>query len=405
MGLEDLLPNPYGDDDPASPTTNSTPGPMCTEGSPDPDDSEGAQAPAAETNTNLPAPVTWTLPLSSTTTAIARNNAMTNAVGSKDPEPVVQPQPTVWKGHVGAWTAYFMREKGKRNNPGGLSTQDSWSSNGCHALCLAMILNWWQCLNPDTLGTLAFPFPNDPSAPPSNPDDPPPPEVKAPNTPPYGPVPNEGDGVNPPFMCRRLFNMSYVPTIRGATDWEVDHHRLQKSVLDGTDSAGNPTGVTCTYKGRKIQMQTATYNSDAALGDAIKYFLQFGPLIILLSKPGHFVVVAGFRGNIMYICDSGDVIINPKYWGHSPSIKKLSCGMVAVDVSQANFQYNMGTDPNPLADGSSPTKKNGDPYPAPLTGIQFLSPQYISMIEVYEFPYDKVPNLDWSDPAKSPTPT
>jgi len=353
-----------------------------TAGSGSGSDSNGNQSlPTAETYQNTPVASLWSLPDSNSSVSVARSKASTNTVGASDPEPIIYPLLTIWKGHAGGpWTGYFMREPNKRNVPTNVTGKDNWAQNGCHPLCLAMILDWWQYKNADTNKSLAFSYPNDPAGP-ENP-------LKKSFEPPIGLDPAEPAGaINPLFMCRRLFNMPYVPSVK-RSEFEVDHASIQNSVGPTIPDIDDPTsylnGVTFMYNGRKVQMQSATYLNNGAgyLKAAIKYFLQFGPLMLLLPRPGHYVVAAGFRGNMMYICDSGDVIRNPAYWGKSPGVTPLRCGMVRVDVSSANFQF-----------GDDVVDQN------------FLDPANISAIQIYNFAYDKVPNTDWSDPGKSPTPT
>ena len=345
--------NPFTDlfrDDPPDAQDSNAQNSSSPDGTDTPDDSTGVDSSGADTHTDTSQPTLWTLPTTGSSTSVARSQAKTNSIGIDDPEPIIQPQPTTWKGINPIWNVYFMREGGKRNKST-LTSLDNWQQNGCHPLCLATILDWWQYKNPDTQQNLEFPYPDDPDDADSSPTRPP--------EPPPGAAPNEdslGDAVNPLFMCRRLFNKPFVPSL-GQSGGTVDHIGLQNSVA-GTDRKGSPlidsdgnsvSGVTWTYKGQELTMQTATYTSDGPtnLALAIKYFLQFGPLMLLLSKPGHYVVAAGFRNNKMYICDSGDVIKNKKYWGHSNGVKSLGCGMVQVDVSHNDFVYNQGIDPNP----------------------------------------------------------
>jgi hypothetical protein len=245
------------------------------------------------------------------------------------PEPLVQPMVRLLAQWVAPWGTTFMRREGQRNTAARPTSNDNWAANGCYPTCIAMILRWWAEDNPETAGLLGFPL---------------------------GSTQNT---IDPPEMCRRFFSTPFVPSVatavppekqrsapfntydNPAVDFVVDGGALQDSVrtVQRTD-----------FPGPLLQIMTflrVQCTGDLTLRKLIlQFWLQFGPVIALMQKPGHFVVIDGFRNNTIFICDPGNILVNPKFWSTKPQLRSGSAlppgerehpGYVSVDATQ-NFQ-------------------------------------------------------------------
>jgi hypothetical protein len=147
-------------------------------------------------------------------------------------------------------------------------------------------------------------------------------------------------------MCRRLFNSVYPPAVF-ALEWKVNHDALT-AALAGVSIPGPGTPQPMTF------IRYATQGCAAKdIKAAVTYLLQLGPIVIELSQPAHIVVVCGYRKDIMYICDPGDIINNARgkdtRWSQSPGMKfndvnglGPSQTLVTVNCTKGDFTYNGG---------------------------------------------------------------
>jgi|GEM_PF-3944215 len=313
---------PPGGTDPSSNTDPST-------------DTDGSTGSGADDNANVDPGVAFSLPASVNGFAAARSAAATNTIGVANCEPIVAPPVYIWKGVSQPWESVWMRPPNCRNQPT-LTWKDDWCSNGCHPTGLAMILHWWYVSNQETSGQLLFPYN---------------PPYTLVDTPQVVVPAGEPDGITPLELCRRLFNSVYPPAIQDG-EWKVDHITLTNAVkgINGGPSMQIGPGTPMTYV--KYATQGGAQND---IKSAITYLLQLGPILIELSQPAHFVLVCGYRKDIMYICDSGDIINNtgkdgnPR-WSQSPGMKfndvnnlgVPSQNLVTVNCNRSDFTYNNG---------------------------------------------------------------
>ncbi len=338
-----------------------------------------------ETNPPSPNAVGYTLTQNNLMQA-ARGGTNANAHSMSDPQPLVAPQPQLFLQGNPTWQCYWMRIASARANPATFTTDDDWQQNGCHPTSLAMILNWWHCQNPDTMGSLTFPFPSV-----SGNDSPPGNHEPAAN-PPFP----EAPGINPLTMCRLLFGYPYAISQGG----NVDHEGLRNSVKpmvgttpsttpqDPCNPSPNPAtgGVTGKLNGKVWPMQVLNYaTGPTTVKPALQYLLQLGPVIIGLAKPSHFVVVWGYRNDVMYINDPGAILMSQTHgWGASPSGVTGAGSVVQIDCTNNSLVYN--------STSYDKVQKQWVNNPA-LTGQNWLT--NVASIESYYFD-DSALHTEWS---------
>jgi hypothetical protein len=286
----------------------------------------------ADDNANINPGGQFTPPASLNGFAVARSAASTNTIGANG-EPIVQPPVYIWKSCIAPWEQVWLRPPNSRNVSSSLTLKDDWCSNGCHPTGVAMVLHWWYVTNQETSGQLTFPY-----SPPYTLIDSPQVNVPA----------GEPEGITPLEMCRRLFNSVYPPVRSDGGEFKVDHDALT-AVLPQVTSPGSGTPEPLTF------VRYATQGAaQADIKSAITYLLLYGPLLIEISQPAHFVLVCGYRNDIMYICDPGDIINNtgndgkPR-WSQSPGMKFNDVNglggsqiLVTVNCAKSNFTYNSG---------------------------------------------------------------
>ena len=321
-----------GDLDGGLPTGGTDPG--SNTGTDTSTDADGSTGSGADDNANADPGIPFSLPASVNGFAAARSAAATNTIGVANCEPVVTPPVNIWKGYSQPWQSLWMRPPNCRNQLPTLTWKDDWNSNGCHPTSLAMILHWWHVTNQETSGQLTFPY-----SPPYTLVDAPPVSV---------PAGEPEESITPLELCRRLFSSVYPPAVLDG-EWKVNHIALTGAVkgISIPGPTGSPQSMT--------YVKYATQGSaQSDIKSAITYLLQLGPILIELVQFAHIVLVCGYRKDIMYICDSGDIVNNRKgtdaRWSQSPGMKfndvynlgVPSQNLVAVNCKRSDFTYNGG---------------------------------------------------------------
>jgi len=302
-----------------------------------------------------------------------------NMVVMHPPDPIVKPRVRLFSQWAPApqWGPWYVRAPGQRNsfneqadktagdNPvvpqTALNGNDNWKDNGCFPTCVAMIVRWWAEDNPETKGKLKFPFPG------------------------------RKNELDPVEMCRRLFGKPYAPCVqiqvaaedqdkRKASGFNDPTHEWvmnQDAILRGFRSIVRPdffvgfvppapenqTTPPQTYYMQHERLSTSLSFPGTLFPvpmtleqrrTMLKWALQFGPAVVALQYPGHFVVVDGHRGHEISICDPGNIMVNPGDWATAPTKRQgdlppgenPSGGYVQVD-DQVNFKTANGKFDNP----------------------------------------------------------
>jgi len=182
-------------------------------------------------------------------------------------EPMVDPPVRLFCQYDPRWGTKYLKKqpKGKENEA------YTWTKSGCHPTGLAMILRWWTEDNPKTAGKLKFPHTEKP------------------------------DKIATPIQVNQwLWNKVYVPC-----DKTISHNTICNSVkkITHTDS-GMPM---------KGDYKILSGLIDKKKAEIIKKALLLGPVLINMLKPGHFVLVHGYRDGKIYVCDPGNVL--KRFWG------------------------------------------------------------------------------------------
>jgi hypothetical protein len=182
-------------------------------------------------------------------------------------EPMVDPPVRLLCQYDPRWGTKYLKKqkKGKENEA------YTWTKSGCHPTGLAMILRWWAEDNPKAVGKLKFPHTEKP------------------------------DKIETPVQVNQwLWNKVYVPC-----DKTISHNTICNSVkkITYTDS-GMPM---------KGEYKILSGLTDKKKAEIIKKALLLGPVLINMLKPGHFVLVQGYRDGKIYVCDPGNTL--NRLWG------------------------------------------------------------------------------------------
>jgi hypothetical protein len=244
------------------------------------------------------------------------------------PDPVVQPRVRLFSQFDPRWGSWYVRAPGQRNTfqPGmdaaasnnpdvpqtAMNSNDNWKDNGCFPTCLAMIVRWWAEDHPEFRGKLQFPFPK------------------------------SAEKLEPVEMCRRLFGRPYAPCVNMAVPDASRPDRAKRGFNDPTrEWVMNQDALLAGF--RQITREARTYERLPGLSEtviqrlcllhqrtniskldhdgrraALKAALQYGPAIVNLMHPGHFVVVDAHRGHDISVCDPGNVLVNRGDWATPP---------------------------------------------------------------------------------------
>lgn len=225
------------------------------------------------------------------------------------PQPIVQPKVRGWSQAQQPWGNAILRPPNHRGNPSG----DLWRQAGCHPTCLAIVLRWWAEVNPETKGRLVFPFVGTDGKPGLH-------EV----TPAPRRMPGEPDGLTPPELCRKLFGMEFA-LMRGVDNDLVNQRLAMQGVVLNGPLPGTEHLAQIGMFGHLLSFVRTPplllFESDLGSRDvpnrkrALKFLLQWGPLIVGLKNPSHFVVVSGFRGERLTVVDPGHSIVQDRWPG------------------------------------------------------------------------------------------
>jgi len=289
-------------------------------------------------------------------------------------DPIVKPRVRLFTQYDGRWGSFYLRGPGQRNtfdeagdkgaagNPAVPQVaksvaNDGWKDNGCYPTCIAMVVRWWAEDHAETKGLLQYPFAG------------------------------AKEALDPIEVCRRLYGRPYVPCVqavvpeglqgnrkvRGFNDYTREWNVNQVAILNGFCAI---TRAPRAFEGGRGSAEQAMVEKSPELGGvskryyllhkrmatawqerpgkfvvmdheqrraALKSALQYGPAVVCLQFPGHFVVVDGYRGHTISICDPGAVLTNPNDWdtlpsrrtGDLPAGAAAEAGYVAIDDQKA----------------------------------------------------------------------
>ena len=153
-----------------------------------------------------------------------------------------------------------------------LHDDTTWRASGCHPSSVAMVLRWFAEDNAATRGTFQFP-------------------TKA------------GSRIAADHYAQRMCE-AFWPALGGkvnATGNNVDHTGLMNKAAAalGIDASS----VLLSTHGDKLQ--------------TIQAALAHGPIVVNMTHPGHFVVIAGYRNGKLVISDPGNELHNA--WAAEPA--------------------------------------------------------------------------------------
>ncbi len=292
----------------------------------------------------------------------ARNATDTNTIGPQADGPIITPPLRVLLQYDTGWAYKNLRPADKQNGcyspletDHGEGDPNSWKDNGCYPVSFTMVMRWWcedyevtqkqvvapsnfiaypSTLSPLTMcqifgGSTTFHCtakPLQPRCPTSLPSN---------NQPGNGP---QGPTTGAP-KCNTLFSLSPAnpdgtqPCKGCGTDLSKLDPSANMRAGHGTYSVGEIAGYAKQLSFQGNNMSYERWKCDKETGETktakLKAWLMCGPVMVNMTKPGHWVVVTGYRSQIIYIGDPGHVVASKKYYkGGTPED-----GNVQVDES------------------------------------------------------------------------
>lgn len=278
--------------------------------------------------------------------AVARNATDTNTVAPQTDGPIISPPVRILFQYDGNWAYKNLRPPSQQNgcySP--LETNhsegdpNSWKDNGCYPVSFTMVMRWWCEDYPVTQGNITLPaayskpldplkmcqiFSNTPyfhcgggglaarctTSLPSN---------KQPANGSPGPTTGATPTCNTPFTKSPPAGDGTQPCAGGCG---TDISKLDASACQraghNTFSVGEiaPYARQLSYGGNNMTYER--WKCTGETGDAktakLKAWLLCGPVMACMTKPGHWVVVTGYRDKTIHLCDPGLVINSKKYF-------------------------------------------------------------------------------------------
>ncbi len=220
-----------------------------------------------------------------------------NTIGGRKREPMVYPRVRLLKQWDSRWNEGKKKLPGLLWKPPWTNTGEkkfrpyaNWQNSGCCPTSLAMVLRWWAEDNPATQGKISFPFGPHPtglySSPPMNPVD----------------------------INHRLRGSLYLPTAaKGTSSKIVKGYTVIAYGINYDATVKAAEKVTFELKDGTKKKMTVKY-MPTGLGskyteqkkEILRKGLTYGPMLANMTYPGHFVVVQGYRGGKIYVCDPGN---------------------------------------------------------------------------------------------------
>jgi len=282
---------------------------------------------------------------------VARNATDTNTVAPQPDGPIILVPVRILLQYDTRWAYNNLRPPDKQNGcyspleqkERGEGDPNSWKDNGCYPVSFTMVIRWWCEDYPVTKGQIVLPtnfsaypatldplsmckifngtpyfpcFAGSPLAPRC-------PTVLASNSQPGNGPPGPTTG-NPP-KCNTLFSKSQ-PAADG-TQLCAGNCQTDLSKQDPTACTGPGHGTYCVGEvapyARKLSFQgnNMTYERWKCLGETgankaakLKSWLGCGPVMVNMTKPGHWVVVTGYRNQLIHVNDPGLIIRGKPYW-------------------------------------------------------------------------------------------
>ena len=315
--------------------------------------------------------------------AVARNASDTNTVVPQSDGPIITPPVRVLFQYDGRWAYNNLRPPNTQNgcyspsekSQRGEGDPNSWKDNGCYPTCFTMVMRWWCEDYPPTKGAVdvpnkyaTYPATLDPvamcqifSGTPyfhcalnaKNPLALRCQTAMASNTQPDNG--KAGPTTGSPPKCNTLFSLS-PPSPDGSqpctggcgADFTKSSSSASVAAGHNTYSVGeiSPYAKQLGFQGNKMSFERwpclKTSGDDKAA--KLKAWLLCGPVLANMTNPGHWVVVTGYRDNIIHLSDPGWIIAKKKKYfkgGTTGDGDTTGVGYVTVDEAWLAFVINL----------------------------------------------------------------
>jgi hypothetical protein len=258
-------------------------------------------------------------------------------------DPIIDPPVRILFQWNGAWALQPLRPKNMRNgcfSP--LETKRStgdpnnWADNGCYPVSFTMAVRWWSEDFPTTKGNVSFPttYPStqatlDPLELcrrftgdvyfPCGLDSKHPLAPRCPQPLPSNTQPRGANATTLPATCNTLFSLQNADGTCGGCGTDLSQLDAASNTRAGynTYAVGEvaPFAKQLSFEGNNMTYERWRCSGMSGNDKAakLKAWLAFGPIMVLMIPPGHWVLVTGYRNGTIYMCDPGAVICGSKW--------------------------------------------------------------------------------------------
>jgi hypothetical protein len=205
--------------------------------------------------------------------------------------PVVRPRVRNIRQYDAPWGPQSVRRDKQRNITGNpVTSEDSWLGNGCFPTAMTIVMNWWANYHSPTKGAVTFP---------------------------KGTAPADGADFTPTQFCKMTGGDEYADCDSSKisdADYQKRGFNNPDHVEYKVNAANVIAGIANTYAPggpESVKMQRVRFALPSSADDKtslIKQYLHYGPVMVMISYPGHWVVIDAYVDNNIYICDPGAVM-------------------------------------------------------------------------------------------------